>query len=77
MLRTTAVILPLLLALSTLLAFGLVGCSINPATGKRELNLVSESQEMQIGRQNDEAITAQMGLYDDQALQDYVQGRLY
>jgi predicted Zn-dependent protease len=48
-------------------------CAINPATGKRQLTLVSERQEIEIGRENDKAIIAQMGLYDDEALQAYVQ----
>jgi predicted Zn-dependent protease len=48
-------------------------CAINPATGKRQLTLISERQEIEIGRENDQAITAQMGLYDDDTLQRYVQ----
>jgi predicted Zn-dependent protease len=48
-------------------------CAINPATGKRQLTLISERQEIDIGRENDKAITAQMGLYDDEGLQAYVQ----
>ena len=35
--------------LAALLALG--GCASNPVTGKRELNLVSEAQEIQIGQQ--------------------------
>ena len=27
----------------------LAGCAVNPVTGKRELSLVSEAQEIQIG----------------------------
>ncbi len=50
-----------------------VGCATNPATGKRQLSLVSESQEIQIGKDSDPAITAQMGgLYSDSSLQRYV-----
>ena len=29
-----------------------VGCAVNPVTGKRELSLVSEAQELEIGKQN-------------------------
>jgi predicted Zn-dependent protease len=48
-------------------------CAVNPATGEREFSLVSESQEIQYGREADPAITAQMGgLYPDSALQRYV-----
>jgi predicted Zn-dependent protease len=48
------------------------GCVVNPATGQRELSLVSESQEIAIGQENDRAIVAEMGLYPDEELQQYV-----
>jgi len=51
----------------------LPACAVNPATGKRQLMLVSESQEIQLGLENDRALTAQLGLYPDDALQAYVQ----
>ncbi len=51
----------------------LAACALNPATGKRQFTLISEQQELQIGRENDKAISAQMGLYDDPELQAYVQ----
>jgi predicted Zn-dependent protease len=62
-------------ALTALLLTCLVGtaCAINPATGKRQLVLISERQEIEIGRENDAAISSQMGLYEDEALQAYVQ----
>jgi predicted Zn-dependent protease len=51
----------------------LAACATNPATGEREISLVSEGQEIQIGRESDPAITAQMGgTYPDSALQRYV-----
>ena len=34
------------------LSIGMTGCAVNPVTGKNELSLVSESQELQIGKQN-------------------------
>ena len=48
------------------------GCAVNPATGSRELSLVSEAQEIQMGREADPQIVAQMGLYPDSAVQRYV-----
>ena len=57
-----------------LVAAVFAGCVVNPATGRRELSLVSESQEIQIGQENDKAIVAEMGLYPDEALQQYVAG---
>lgn len=55
-----------------LLAAGLVGCPVNPATGERQLILISESQEIEMGRQGSQQVEAVMGLYDDPGLQDYV-----
>jgi predicted Zn-dependent protease len=50
-------------------------CAVNPATGERELSLVSEAQEIEIGRESDPVVTAQMGgVYPDSALQRYVRG---
>ncbi|MGD8494997.1 MAG: M48 family metalloprotease [Gemmatimonadales bacterium] len=50
----------------------LTGCATNPATGGRMLSLVSEGQEIQMGQEAQQQVNAQMGLYDDQALQAYV-----
>lgn len=56
-----------------LVALSSSGCSVNPATGQRQLTLISEAQEIEIGRQNDAQIVAQMGLYGDPELQSYLQ----
>ncbi len=50
------------------------GCATNPATGEREFSLMSEAQEIQIGQEQDVQIRAQMGVYDDAGLQEYVTG---
>jgi predicted Zn-dependent protease len=55
-----------------LLAATLVGCPVNPATGERQLILISESQEIEMGRQGSQQVEAVMGLYDDPELQEYV-----
>jgi predicted Zn-dependent protease len=47
-------------------------CATNPATGKRELNLMSESQEIALGKQSDSQIRQEMGILTDQGLQQYV-----
>jgi predicted Zn-dependent protease len=52
-----------------------VGCATNPVTGRRELSLVSSSQEVQMGRDGARDVVRSIGLYPDQPLQDYV-GRL-
>jgi predicted Zn-dependent protease len=49
------------------------GCATNPATGARQLTLVSESQEIGMGRDYDREVVASMGLYPDTGLQRYLQ----
>ena len=55
------------------LAAGVAGCAVNPATGARQLSLMGEAQEVEMGREYDKQIVAEMGLYPDDALQAYVQ----
>ena len=50
----------------------LVGCATNPATGKPQIALISEQQEIELGRENDQQIQQQLGLYPDPRLQEYV-----
>jgi predicted Zn-dependent protease len=40
------------LALAVVVLAALTGCGVNPVTGKKEIQLISESQEVQIGVQN-------------------------
>jgi predicted Zn-dependent protease len=51
----------------------LPGCAVNPATGQPQLALIGEGQEVQLGRQNHQQILKTMGVYQDNALQNYVQ----
>lgn len=50
----------------------LQSCARNPVTGKRELNLMSTEQEIAMGQQSHPAIVAQMGLYEDQRLNSFI-----
>jgi predicted Zn-dependent protease len=59
-------------ALAAVLVLPLGSCATNPVTGERELALISEEQEIQLGRQTDEQIVASMGLVEDEGLQRYV-----
>ena len=60
------------------LFFGLlllvVSCAINPVSGGRELMLLSESQEIELGRKTDGQVVSQYGIYEDQKLTDYING---
>lgn len=60
------------LSLLALVVVPLWACAVNPATGQREFSLVSEGQEIAMGREADPSIVAQMGLYPDTAVQRYV-----
>lgn len=52
----------------------LIACAINPVTGKRQLMLLSESDEVALGQQTDAEVIATYGLYDNAALTSYVNG---
>ncbi len=47
-------------------------CATNPVTGKSELSLVSEGQEVQMGREEAQKVAQSIGYYDDGAVQAYV-----
>jgi predicted Zn-dependent protease len=53
-------------------ALVLCACAVNPATGRRELTLMSEAQEIAIGRETDAEVRSQMGILEDRDLQQYV-----
>jgi predicted Zn-dependent protease len=61
-----------LFSLLLLAAGGVTSCAVNPATGARQLSFVGEDREIAMGRQSDPQIVAQMGLYPDSAVQQYV-----
>ena len=48
------------------------GCARNPVTGKSELSLVSESQEIEMGKQSAQQVAQSIGYYEDPAVQSYV-----
>jgi predicted Zn-dependent protease len=56
------------------LCLTLAACATNPVSGRREMALMSEQQEIAIGRDMHPKVLAQYGQYDDPALQAYVQG---
>ncbi len=49
-----------------------VSCAVNPVTGKKELMLMSESQEIQLGAQSDQQVIQTYGLYPDPKLSAYI-----
>jgi len=67
-LKKTASLLCLFLVLWT------VSCAVNPVTGRRELSLISEAQEVSLGQDTDKQIRVQYGVYADSKLNQYVEG---
>jgi predicted Zn-dependent protease len=59
------------LTLLTLAAAG--SCARNPVTGRSELSLISEQQEIQMGQQGAQEVAQSIGLVADDALQQYLQ----
>ena len=50
----------------------LATCATNPVTGKREISLISESQEISMGQEAAKEVAASISPVADQALQQYV-----
>ncbi|MEN6317279.1 MAG: M48 family metalloprotease [Syntrophaceae bacterium] len=49
-----------------------ISCAINPVSGRPDLMLVSNEDEIKLGQQTDTGVTGKYGLYDDQKLTGYV-----
>ena len=56
-----------------LCAASAMACATNPVTGKKQFVLMSEAQEVELGREADKDVAASIGLYPDEALQQYIQ----
>ena len=60
------------LTAAAIVAAALLACATNPATGKKQLMLVSEAQEIAMGKAADQEAIAAYGLYPDPKDQAYV-----
>ncbi|OGT32921.1 MAG: hypothetical protein A2W28_01315 [Gammaproteobacteria bacterium RBG_16_51_14] len=49
------------------------GCAVNPVTGQQDLVLLSEQDEIALGRQSHQQVLQQYDVYDNKELQRYVQ----
>lgn len=47
-------------------------CAVNPVTGKKEIMLIPESQELEMGKSIDKSIRTEYGIYNNQRLNYYV-----
>ena len=58
---------------SFIILFGVfVSCAVNPVTGKREFMLISESEEVAMGKKYDPQISQMYGVYNDEKTSKYV-----
>ncbi|GAB4123566.1 MAG: M48 family metalloprotease [Sideroxydans sp.] len=53
-------------------ALTFTGCAQNPVSGRQDFVMMSEAQEIALGRQSDVEVRKQYRVYDDPALQAYV-----
>lgn len=60
------------LFIGSMLLPAIVSCAVNPATGGPNLVLMTENREKEIGKEEHEKVLASMPLYNDEALQAYV-----
>jgi predicted Zn-dependent protease len=63
-----------MLAAALLLAPPIISCARNPVTGKNQLSLVSESQEIEMGKEANQQTIQSIGLVNDPQLQAYISG---
>ncbi len=61
------------IALVLLLLLPLAGCAVNPATGRNDFVMMSEQQEIDLGRNYAQEIAKEYPRYPDEKLQAYVQ----
>jgi len=55
-----------------ILLFWTLSCAVNPVTGKQELMLLSEADEIQLGNQTDVQVVQEYGIYEDARLTAYL-----
>lgn len=59
-------------SLLLLILFNISGCAVNPATGSQDLVLMSEQDEIALGRNTHKEILQQYSVYENPGLQAYV-----
>ncbi len=59
-------------SLMGLMIFGIPSCAVNPVTGRQELMLLSESDEINLGRQTDSEVVKEYGVFQDPKLTVYL-----
>ncbi len=55
-----------------IIAIFIPSCAVNPVTGKRQLMLMTESQEVALGAQYDPSVVSTFGIYDNPRLLEFI-----
>jgi len=55
------------------LAAWIISCAVNPVTGKKEFMLLTEADEIALGKQTDAEIVQTYGIYEDPELNAYIE----
>lgn len=58
-----------------IIAMGCITCSQNPVTGKKDFMLMSENQEINLGKQSDPDIIRAYGLYENAKMQNFIDSK--
>src|SRR5215212_5091770 len=65
----------ILLSCLVSMVFVFDNCARNPVTGKRQVVLMSEAQEIAMGKEADPQVVQEFGLYEDSALQRFINAK--
>lgn len=68
--------IPVLILLFLANVLLVISCAINPVTGKKQIMLMSEAQEIQLGLSYDPQVMATFGAYPDNNLQNFIQTKV-
>ncbi len=61
--------------LGLLITSALYSCVQNPVTGRKQVSVMSEAQEIQLGQSSDPQIQAMYGVYEDEKLQAFIDAK--
>jgi predicted Zn-dependent protease len=67
--------IPVAILLFTATILFVISCAVNPVTGKTQIMLMSEAQEIQLGASYDPQVVATFGVYPDNNIQNFVQAK--
>lgn len=64
-----------LYALLIMAAFIIQGCAVNPVTGKKQFSMISEAQEVEMGKGYHPQVMSEFGAYNNPTLQSFLEAK--